>query len=367
MGLVWLSVARQRLIARLIHGPAMLGKLTRTRTWLLLASFALAALWSATLPAPVVEPTAETGKYSDIQLYHDVASGVAAGQSYYQTATTLQRQHHFPTKPSLTVRPPTLAWLAAKLGWQALHMTLAALLLVAAWVWSRQGESAATRAERGSAALLVLLGGAMVSQFDLVAQHELWAGVLVCLAIALRGSKHWPWAVACAAAALAIREMALPFVLLALAFAVMERRRNEALVWLALLPLFAGGMALHSAAVNALVLPGDLASQGWNALRGPAAPLQDLTDVSLLNRLPLRAAYPLCLLALLGWLAAPLRQALFVLLYLLGYALMIALFARTQNFYWALLMLPTWFIGFAFVPRAARQIASTLAGGRARL
>ncbi|MEP6870159.1 MAG: hypothetical protein ABJA20_16785, partial [Novosphingobium sp.] len=221
--------------------------------------------------------------------------------------------------------------------------------------------------ERGAMALLIVFGGAMVSQFDLIAQHELWAGVLVCLAMALRGGKHWPWAVVCAAAALSIRELALPFVLLALAFAVIERRRNEALAWLALLPLFGIGMAFHAAAVNAQVLPGDHSSAGWNALRGPAAVLQDLTDVSLLNRLPLAVAYPLALVALLGWLAAPLRQALFALLYLLGYGVMIALFARSQNFYWALLMLPTWFIGYAFVPRAARQIASTLAGSGARL
>jgi hypothetical protein len=345
----------------------MLQRLTRRQTWLLLAITALACLWSATLSAPVVEPTAGTGKYSDIRLYHDAAAGVAAGQSYYPTAAALQRQHGFPTKPFLTVRPPTLAYLAAEFGWQVLHVVLAALLLAAAYLWYKQAAAIATRPERGSVALLIVLGGAMVSQADLVAQHELWAGVLVCLAMGLRGGKHWPWSVACAAVALAIRELALPFVLLALTFAIIERRRAEALAWLALLPLFALGMVLHAAAVNAQVLPGDFSSAGWNALRGPAAVLQDLTDVSLLNRLPLHVAYPLALLALLGWLAAPLRQSLFALLYMLGYGLMIALFARSQNFYWALLMLPTWFIGFAFVPRAARQIASTLAGRRAGL
>ncbi|MEO7913916.1 MAG: hypothetical protein ABIR23_00930, partial [Novosphingobium sp.] len=156
----------------------MLQRLTKTQTWLLLAAFALACLWSASLSAPVVEPSAEAGKYSDIRLYHDIAAGVADGRPYYQTATALQRQHSFPTTPFLTVRPPTLAYMAANVRWQTLHMLLFMLLIGAAFQWAKQSENATTSPERGAMALLIVFGGAMVSQFDLIAQHELWAGVL---------------------------------------------------------------------------------------------------------------------------------------------------------------------------------------------
>lgn len=342
----------------------MLRSLNKVQAWLLIALVALACVWAARL-VPVEAPApAQANGYSDVQLYHDIVSKMRGGTGYYQAATSLQRQHGFPTRPFVTVRPPTLAVMAATFGWASLQALLAVLLGLAALLWYREVKPSATPLETTAVALAIIAGGAMVSQRDLAAIHELWAGTLLAIAMVFRGGKHWPLALAAAAAALAIREMALPFVLLASAFAVFERRRNEAIGWAALVLLFGIGMAFHAGAVHAAPLPTDLASEGWHEHRGASAVLFDLVDVSLLNRLINPLAYPLTLLALLGWSAAPLRQARFALLYFAGYALMLAVFARTQNFYWATVLLPVWFVGFAFLPRAARTLAHAALAGR---
>ena len=334
----------------------MLSALTRTQARLLALLLVAACAWSATLSPSVSETPAGLPPYSDMVLYHDIAAQVAGGKGYYAAATELQTAHGFPTKPFVTVRTPVLTWMAVTMGWQAMQAVLAALLGLAIALWYRRLEGAAASSERIGVIVLMLAGGAMASQLLLVAQHEVWAGILLSIAMLLRGGKHWLWALLCAALALAIRELALPFVLLALAFALVERRRNEALGWAALLALFAAGMALHAAAVAAAAAPSDIVSQGWHALRGPGAVLQDLVDVSLITLFPDPLAYPLALLALLGWAAMPLKQARFALLWFLGFALMLALFARAQNFYWAIMLLPAWFMGLAFLPRALVQL-----------
>lgn len=344
----------------------MLHSLSKTQAWLLIALVALACIWAARLvplDAPADTPAAvHANGYSDVQLYHDIVDKMRGGTGYYRAATSLQRAHGFPTSPFVTVRLPTLAVMAATFGWAALQAVLAVLLGLGAVLWYRETKPSATPIEAAAVALALIAGGAMVSQRDLAAVHELWAGTLLALAMALRGGKRWPLALAAAALALAIREMALPFVLLACAFAVFERRRNEAIGWAALVVLFGLGMALHAHAVHAAALPTDLASEGWHEHRGPSAVLFDLVDVSLLNRLINPVAYPLTLLALLGWSAAPLRQARFALVYFAGYALMLAVFARAQNFYWASVLLPVWFVGFAFLPRGLKALFKAAQG-----
>ena len=64
--------------------------------------------------------------------------------------------------------------------------------------------------------------------------HELWAGMLVALAFGLHRPGRWGALLAVAALALAIREHALPFVLLLCAMAAWRRDWTEAAAWAAL-------------------------------------------------------------------------------------------------------------------------------------
>ena len=66
------------------------------------------------------------------------------------------------------------------------------------------------------------------------------------------------------------------------------------------------------------------------------------------------------MLALLGWAAAPGPLGARAALTFGSYALAIALFARTDNFYWALAAAPAYLIGMAFLPDAVRDLARPL-------
>ena len=62
------------------------------------------------------------------------------------------------------------------------------------------------------------------------------------------------------------------------------------------------------------------------------------------------------LLALFGWFASRERLACFASLMFAGYALMLTLFGRPNNFYWCLMITPTLLLGLIFLPQAATDV-----------
>ncbi|MFM5930430.1 MAG: hypothetical protein ACKOPQ_05945 [Novosphingobium sp.] len=344
----------------------MLRALSPLQARLLLVAAALFCLLCASFAAEPVSEVKVTGSdYSDIKLYHDIAEKVRTGTPYHRAARDLQHAHDYPSQPFVTIRLPTLAHMAATFGWPTLQAILAGFLMLTVVLWYRLAAARSQGLEPILVGVMILLGGAMVTQPGLIAMHDFWAGVLACAALAFRGGKRWPLAVLLAGLAMMIRELSVPFAALALAFALVQRRRKEAIGWAALLAVFAVVMLLHAQAVHAVVLPTDKQSAPWSGLRGLSGVLHDLTDTSVLNNLPMPLAFALIPLGLLGWAAAPREQALFGLLYYLGMAVMIALFTRPDNFYWACLLQPGWFIGFAFLPRALRDCAQAALARRA--
>jgi len=304
-------------------------------------------------PATSAKPARAKG---DLALYGRIAARVSAGEDYYAAAMDEQRHSNYPTKPFVAVRQPTLAWLQATLGVggvRILEMGLAAACL-AALRWRLRGLVALP--ERLAAMVLLGFGGAAVQVPLAGLIHELWAGLWLTLALLIHNEKRWWPALAAAGLALAVRELALPFVLLWLAFALAARRWREAAGIAALIALFAGGMALHGMAVEAGRLAGDPVSQGWNGLAGYGLPLMALRRLTGLAYLPIPLAAPLAILPLLGWLAIGGRLGLFAALWFAGLFTMIALFARPENFYWVQLALPAYGIGFAFAPRALAEL-----------
>lgn len=311
-------------------------------------------------------PAAKARAKGDMALYARVAARVAAGEGYHAAALAEHRASGYPTRPFVTIRLPTLAWLQAAIGthgvrWLALVLAAGA---IAALVWRRL-PLASIEERIIAAALLAAGGGAALSRlagYD----HDFIAGVLLSLALfAYRPHRWWP-AFLAAAAALAVRELAAPFVLLWLAFALAGRRKGEALALAALLALFVAGLAAHARAVDVLRLPGDLASQGWNALAGYGVPLAGLLELTGLRHLPPLLAAPLAVLPLVGWAGLGGRTGLFALLWFTGLATGMALFARPANYYWVELSLPAYAAGLAFAPRAIGELFGRLAARMAK-
>jgi hypothetical protein len=302
----------------------------------------------------------DAGARRDFDLYESIDRRIAAGEGYYAAALDEHRTSRFPTRPFVTVRPPTLAWSSLVLGldgWRfvALGLWLATILGLYAGLAER-----VSRPERVGVALCAAAAGAVAGIDKVGLSHEIVAGLFVSAALALYRRERWWPALILAACALAIREMALPFVLLWAAFAASERRWREFAAVVAVPLLFAVGMALHAQAVIAHQLPGDMLSPGWTGLQGPALPLFGIVTVTLLQTLPSWLGAPLGVLPLLGWLALGGRIGLFATLWFAGYALAVALFARQENFYWLALLIPAYGAGLALVPRALGDLMAAL-------
>jgi len=335
----------------------MLARLPRPAAILVILLFLCAAAWCLATPPGKVSKAAP-GHYTDMRLFRDIVTEMQGGKGYYVAASELQRAHNYPTRPFVTVREPTLYSLASALGWVWLNLAEYLLYGFVVAVWLFALPAPIMWPEKLAAAGLIAAAGMAPIATSLTPMSEAWTGLLLTLALGLtlwRRAKWW-MPVAVIAAALALRELALPFVLLAACFAAWERRWNELAAWALVAALFAGGMALHAAQVAQVQLPTDLQSPGWSSGLGPRAVLLALVNTTLLHTLPMKLALVLALLPALGWLALDGHGGRFAVLLLGGYALMIALFSRPDNFYWGFVLIPAWFAGLALVPRALIQL-----------
>jgi len=319
---------------------------------------ALAAWQPPASPAPKLR--ASPAQHSDLQLYRDIISGVAAGGDYYEVAAREQRAAGYPLKPFYTFRLPTHATIYAALGERvmvALAWLLCAGLMVAWWFRLRP---LLPLPMLGAAMFLMAggLGGLLQPMTGLF--HESWAALLLALMVAIRRpGKAWP-AMIVGAAALMVRELALPMILAMGGLALFEKRWREAVGWAAIVAVFAAYVALHAHWVAQVVLPTDPASQGWSRQLGLHFALKSIANVTMGIRLPDALAAAMLILSLFGWASVKSGWALRGFLLLLGYGAALALFARADTFYWALIAAPLSFVGLAFLPKAFADLAEAL-------
>lgn len=304
----------------------------------------------------------------DLALYDVAIARIRQGQDYYSFIVAEHRRAHYPVRPAIAVRLPTLAYLDAWAG-PAGQIAAAVVLMLAvlmAW-WQRLGREPGGQAFRPVAAALLFTSAALGLNRSFFVLHELWAGMLIALAFGLhqpaspdepQGGK-WRGAWCIAALALAIREHTLPFVLLLAGFAVWRQAWREALAWAELVALFATGLALHLHAIAVQALPGDPVGPSWIALRGLGGWLSDIVLSSNLRFLPHWAAGPLVLLMILGWAGWRSPAGAFATLLYLGYGAIFMIVGRDDNFYWGAMIAPVMFIGLAFVPMAVRGLVTT--------
>ncbi len=308
-------------------------------------------------PADGGAPAAQSSGEEDLELYATIARRVGAGEDYHAVAVEEQRARDFPVRPGLAVRLPTLAYLTAwlGLGGMAALAGIIALLTIIAW-YRRLGDEPGGESHRTIAMLLLVIGGVIGLKAQYLVLHEVWAGLLLALSFGLHRPGKWLLAWLAAAAALAIREHALPFVLLMGAMALFRRDWREMLAWGVLVLLFVAGLAVHLSQVSALVSEADPASPPWLVLRGLGGWTSNIVLSSSLYLLPGVIAAPLALLPLLGWAGWRSDAGLFGLLLFAGYGLFFMLAGRDNNFYWALVVMPCWFMGLVFVPRTLKSL-----------
>ena len=325
---------------------------------LVLLLLACLAALAVTEPPPLGGAGGGARAETDLALYEEVVAGVRGGGNYYEVAADALRAGSYPLRPFLTFRMPGLAvTLAALPPWGAPAL-LFLLALATAVAWALRLREALRGTPARVAAALLLLGSMLAFlQPGLIAFHEIWAGLLVALSLALRRPGRWVAPVAIGLAAMLIRETAALFAVVMAAFAWAEGERRETLGWGAALLLFAGMLGMHAWAVSGVTGPLDPASPGWGELHGFGLFVKAMVLATALQMLPLALAAPLVGLALFGWASwrDPLAGRMFALL--AAYALAIGLFARLDTFYWGLMVAPVFLLGLAFAPDGLRDLA----------
>ncbi|MBN2970973.1 hypothetical protein JW805_02930 [Roseomonas aeriglobus] len=347
-----------------LTAPTRYAGLPRSRARWVLAALALLialALTALAVPDPTDPTPGQTATASDLGMYETVIAGLRGGGDYYTLTADALRAGGYPLKPFITFRLPVHAVVQAALPPVVPRILLGLLVVAVAVAWWRRVIPALSRPSARVSLTVLLAAGLMAFvQADLAAFHEVWAALFVALALALRTPERWVPSVALGLIAMLVRETAALLPLVMAAYAWREGARREAAGWgLSLLALLAALVA-HAWAVTQVVGPLDPASPGWSGLLGPGFFVRAVASSTALDALPLTIAAPIVALALFGWTAwrnplANRAAALFA-----GYAAAIAIFARADTFYWALMPAPVLLVGLVFATDAVRDLAATL-------
>ncbi|HVI99030.1 MAG TPA: hypothetical protein VM657_08195 [Sphingomonas sp.] len=321
-----------------------------------LAAIAIALSTASLLPVP--EPIApDQPRQTDAALYRSIVEGIRNGGSYYDVAADALRAGHYPLRPFVAFRLPTLAVVQAALPHIVGILLLFVLAAGTAAAWLSRLRVALPRPGALAAAMVLIAGGLIAFvQPPIAVFHEIWAGLLIALSLALRRPGRWLDAVALGLIAMLVRETALLYVAVMGGMALLEGRVREALGWAATVVVFAIVVLFHARAVGLVVQPGDLTSPGWQGMMGLGFVLESISVSTALAMLPIWLSAALLMIALIGWAGWDDPLAARTLATILAYALLIGLFARADNFYWGLMIAPVALIGIAFAPDAIRDI-----------
>lgn len=355
----------------LLAQPSRFAGLPKRRARLALALLVTVLIATmAALAVPHARPAgdARAGGPADIVLYQGIVEGMRHGGSYYMVAADALREGDYPMKPFVTFRLPTLATVEAMLPPWGVTMVLDALAAAVAAAWFVRMRSAMVRPVTIAFAMILLAGGmGAFVQGELAAFHEIWAGLLIALSLALRRPERWIAAAGIGALAMLVRETAALYVAVMAVMAWVEGERREALGWAAGVALLAVVVAAHAHAVAEVVKPLDPASPGWAGMLGFGFFVETMTLSTALRLAPLWLAALLTGATLFGWAAwrdatGPRALATFSV-----YAVLIALFGRADTFYWGLMIAPAILVGLAFAPDGLRDLIAAAFPKRRRI
>lgn len=305
---------------------------------------------------------AAAAEKGDVGIYRAVVRRMEAGEGFYAANGDEQHQRGYPTRPFLTWRLPTSAWVISGLGEAGAVnlLRLLAMLAMLAWI---QALMAAGLSRTGVVSGVMLLYSSLVLVFPLptLYMHEVWAATLMALALALQ-QRAWRLGVLCGLAALAFRELALPFVLVMAVCAYREGHRREAAWWGAGLLAFAIALAFHAWAVTEHLSPEARPGGGWLALGGWTFVLASIQWNVLLAAANGWLTPVWLPLALLGAAARrdPLGQRL--LLTVWGYSFAFLFIGRSNNDYWGILFAPLVAVSLTFAPAALGALVAAARG-----
>jgi hypothetical protein len=331
----------------------------------LLGAAILAALAAAVTFSPMSSGNFNPARRGpgDVELYRAEIERIRAGEGYYTAAAAELTARGYPTRSVFNWRMPLPLWLLGALpsdiwGKALLGVLAFALLAMAFECMSRDGSRAA--------ALLcgVLLTGPLlpVALGDLYVLPALWSGVLIGLSVCAYGLERRRLGAVCGLSALFMRELAMPYCLLAIALAWREQRRKELIYWAAGLAAWAVYFGLHWLAVAALRQPDAIAHRhGWVCFGGAGFVISIAQMNAYLLLLPqwVTALYLVAaLVGLAGWNSRlGTRVGLAACLYLAAFAAV----GQQFNQYWGVMISPLLCFGVARFPASVADLLGAAA------
>ncbi len=294
------------------------------------------------------ENTAPGGGDSDN--YQRIAERVRNGEDYYQAANLELSSNNYRTSSVFDFRLPTLAFLMALVPKKGMaQFLLGAMALLNMFLWLRywlEQEKSVLNASLGS---LLLLGSSMPCFLRIPSFfHEVWAGTLVSISLVTYLDRKWAISVAAGIAALCFRELALPFVLIMLGFALYERRFREVLAWLAGLAGFALYLGIHASLVAEVAQESALTGSRWLSWGGWTFLLRTAQSNAFLMLSPkwvTAVAFPLALLGLVGWKNA---ISMRIITTTAAFSLAFLVIGQSFNVYWGLMYAHILALGMAY-------------------
>lgn len=321
-----------------------------------------AALTAAPELAPVEDKEGKKERRSDWDFYGRVVDSVRAGENYYAALPPLFAEWKYQPFSLFNYRTPIYAWMLGALPnalWgQALLAILTLTTLLVAYTALRR-ETTPLAAIIGMLLLFGECGWCLIE--PALYATELWAGLLLTLSLCLYALDRWPWAVSASLAALFLRELSLPYCVIALAFAAWRGRRIEAACWLIGFLGYALFMKWHlGEAAKLMPLPGERDAFDWVQFGGATFLLGTCRMNLFLILLPgwVAALYlPLALLGLASWRSEMgARAALTVGSYLAAFSII----GQDFNKYWGLMYTPLLALGLVWTPAALRDLWAAL-------
>ena len=308
----------------------------------------------------------------DLQLYREVVAEVRKGHSYYDVAHVKIQQFGFPIASPFNWRLPTYAWLFAMLpgpAWiQGVLIVLSILALGLAFV-DESISSGLGYAAITSFLLFGVVGWAIDG--DAYFTQEVWAATLILISISsfrletkIQNPKSkivWQClAFAAGFAALAFRELALPYCCVAVLVSLWHRRWWQAAAWSAGIAAFFTFLAWHISQVHAQLAGTETAGGGglsqWLRFGGLDFVLLTTRMNSLLFAAPGWLLWLYVFAALVGLARRHDAASQLACLAALAYLGAFAIVGRPENFYWGLMAAPLLPWGVAHAPRAIREM-----------
>ena len=380
----------------------------RLRPWpargVLIAAAVLAVLGAAITVSPWGNNCAHQppSRPSDVLLYQGVVERMVGGAGYYEALSTELVDRGYPTRSVFNWRLPLplglIGYLPSPPVGKAILAGLALLVLLLAFEalaressTSPENESQRTQREERITEVAtncthvttstdLSLSSSAFSASSAIPSHKLplpavlvsflltgplllavlgeiylmpvvWAGVLMALSLCCYGVSRPGWGVVCGLAAVFVRELALPYCLLAAVLAWHAGRRRELLAWCIGLAAWAGYFAMHAWQVSLWMRPDAAAHpQGWLQFGGLGFLLATVQINAYLLLLPqwVTALYFVAaMIGLAGWNGPLGRRVTFTAaLYVVAFGCV----GQAFNQYWGSFTAPLWCFGVAKFP-----------------